>query len=431
MNQAVAIDAIEERLRALVLDSDLGREARIQAERYLARLTSPVRVTLFGRDEVGKRRILETAAGRPILPGAPSVPMLELRFGQMELTQITYADGSVTEHLGDVSPDHLEGAVVVAIEAPRPILRRISMLDVFAEDSIPDHREAIEWAATRTDIAIWCTERFDTLDQAIWNEIPDRIHDHAYLVLTGREASDEGGLPAHLAEAFLDVCGINPKLAIGEDGVDVVINRLVSHAELGREADADSALLFVKKLETMPAARGNSGLRPTTRPRTRPLSRPLTKPAPAADAAEAGAEKTRTPTTPIRRQTRPRTRPLGSPDALPKRQAAPEEHRDVMRTGLGYLRRRAQALLDDLRRESGGTATDIPAICGETLQHLGDLLSSADDTHSEAITQLSDAVMDAENVVILMENEDGPGVAADAVGILLQVRQDIEAALAA
>ena len=36
MNQAVAIDAIEERLRALVLDNDLGREARIQAERYLA-----------------------------------------------------------------------------------------------------------------------------------------------------------------------------------------------------------------------------------------------------------------------------------------------------------------------------------------------------------------------------------------------------------
>ena len=53
MNQAVAIDAIEERLRAFVLDNDLSRDARIQAERYLARLTSPVRVTLFGRPRTG------------------------------------------------------------------------------------------------------------------------------------------------------------------------------------------------------------------------------------------------------------------------------------------------------------------------------------------------------------------------------------------
>ncbi len=50
---------------------------------------------------------------------------------------------------------------------------------------------------------------------------------------------------------------------------------------------------------------------------------------------------------------------------------------------------------------------------------------------SDVITQLADTVMDAENIVILMENEDGPNVAAEAAGILLQIRHDIEAALAA
>ncbi len=410
MNQSVAIDALEERLRAFALAADPGSGARIQAERYLARLTSPVRVTLFGRLGVGKLRILEAAAGAPLLPVGVHLPMVELRFGQSAMAQITYADRSVTEHPMPLVPDVLQGAVLVVFELPEPILRRLSILDVYAENSVEDQRAAIDWAASRTDIALWCSENFDTTDQAIWSAVPDRVQDHAYLVLSG----DAPALPPAHAGAFLDVCKVDLRKPLGEDGFDLLIERLVRHAELGREADADSAMMFLKKQEdnrtpsmpapNLPLRRFVSERRPQTKPRvkSRPISRRPTKP-----------------------------RPESAAVATPPRPTIPAAEREVVRTGLAFLKRRSVRLLETVRVAEDGSLPNIPGFCGETLLHLSDLLGALDDVSATPVARLSDAVMDAEDVVILMENEETPMAAIEAVSVLQQVRHDFEAALAA
>ena len=105
--------------------------------------------------------------------------------------------------------------------------------------------------------------------------------------------------------------------------------------------------------------------------------------------------------------------------------------REVVRTGLAFLRRRSIHLLETVRTSEAESLPNVPGFCGETLLHLSDLLGGLDDVHADEVSRLSDVVMDAEDIVILMENEESATAAVEAVSVLLQVRDDFEAALAA
>ena len=226
---------------------------------------------------------------------------------------------------------------------------------------------------------------------------------------------------AKLGDEFHDVYTLDFKTSGGPSGITPLIEQLLNHARLGRQADADSALLFLRAQEALLEEPRRTPSRPV---RSRPLTRPVTRtPKPQPDPAQAAAE----PAEPAVAETadRPRTRPITRPS--PKS----AETVELYSTGLRYIRRRSTALLTKMRSGEGDTGPAIASHCGETLIHLSEMLTMHDDAAEPAVAQLTDTVTEAESLVVLMENEKGEKPALDALSILLQVRRDFEACLAA
>ncbi|MEM0949383.1 MAG: hypothetical protein AAGK37_18440 [Pseudomonadota bacterium] len=419
MNQQVAIEGIEARLRDFAGARDIAPALRDKAQRYLSRLVSPVRVTLLGRPTPGKASLLSEAIGEPVLPALDHPPTVELRYGDIPAAQITRPDGSVTEPHDTLDVQAFQDAILAVIERPSPLLRRISFLDVQADEAAADQRAAIAWAAPRTDIALWCAARFDDTDRALWAGVPDKVKDHAYLVLTDCSGKRASKLRDELGDEFHDVYALDFKVPGASSGISPLIERLLNHARLGRQADADSALLFLRAQETL--------LDEPRRTPSRPVrSRPRSQPAPKMPEPETVTVEIESVDSDAFRATeRPRTRPITRP--APKSDEAVE----LFSTGLRYIRRRSTALLSKVRAGDAPEGPAIAAHCGETLVHLSEMLTMHDEAGEPTVSQLTDTVIEAESLVVLMENEKGEKPALDALSILLQVRRDFEACLAA
>ena len=334
MNQQTAIEGIEDRLRAFAGARDIPPALRDKAQRYLSRMVSPVRVTLLGRPTPGKASLLSEALGEQVLPALDHPPTVELRYGDVPAAQITRPDGSVTEPRGALDPAAFEDAILAVIERPSALLRRISFLDVQADDAVADQRAAIAWAAPRTDIALWCSARFDEADQTLWAGVPDQIKDHAYLVLTDCSAGKAAKLRGDLGDEFHDVYALDFKTPGAPSGISALADRLLEHARMGRQADADSALLFLRAQESLLDEDRRTPSRPISRPVTRPRTRPLTRPLDETPAPEAPQPEAKP---------RPRTRPITRP--TPKS----DEAFELYSTGLRYIRKRSDALLKSVR----------------------------------------------------------------------------------
>lgn len=424
MNQQSGFQGVEERLRLFAQSRDLPASLRDQAQRYLSRLVSPVRVTVFGRPSPGKRSLLASAVDETLLPKLTHPPTIELRYGIDPNLQITRADGSVTEPRDSGDPAVYNDAILAVIERPIPLLRRISFLDVQADEAAADQRAAIAWAAPRTDIALWCAGDFGETDQSLWDGVPDQIKDHAYLILTDSDVEHSARIKAAFREEFHDIYRIDLTAPREVSGIEDLTDKLLDHARLGRQADADSALFFLRAQE---AALEEKPRRVTTRP--------VTIPRPVAVASEIAVEPSGAPADHPGQEAASGHDTDGAPadpSTVAEQGGAPTtEGYEVFSAGLLFIRKRAAAVLGSLRAGEEILDSVITAHCGETLVHLSDMLASHDDMDAPAVVSLTDAVMEAESLVILMENERGEQPALDAVTILMQVRREFEMRLAA
>ena len=388
-------DGIAERLEAIALGAT-GPSARRQALRLRARLLSPVRVVLLGLPGSGKIDLAAALAGIDALPAAVGSTTFELRYGADDESEITMSDGSVRVVSGPLEDHDLTGAALIVLKRPLPNLRRMSLLTIVADASPGEQRAAIAWARQRTDIAVWCSRDFDAPDLAVWSQVPDELKDHAFLALTGPDGARSEGLHRQWRQDFVDV------LRLADIGVDAgrVAERLAEHAVAGQRIDTENALLFLRAHEA------------PERVRTRPGPSVATP-----EPAEAAGD----PATPAR---------LAQPaEAKPPRRA--NVSRPVVSSGFSYLRDRGDTLLREVRR-GAAAPSEVMAHCGETLGRLSEMLAFHEDAATRPeIARLADTIMEAEAMVVLLGTEAGTEAALDAVSLLLQVRQDFEACIAA
>ncbi len=409
------VDEIAERLRAVAEAAPTPAIAE-KARRLQARLSTPVRVVLMGLPGARKLELLNALAGGTPLPDTAREVTVELRYGKAERARITRSDGSVAEVDGTPGAADLADAALVVIERPAPVLRRTSFLNLVAAADREEQQSAIAWAAKRTDIAVWCSANFGRDDRLIWSEVPDRVRDHGHLVLTGCGAEEASVVKARHREEFLDVYAVNPDLEAAASGIGELAGRIAYDAELGQRADTDSALLFLKTQAPRPRTRPRPNSRPLTQPRV--MTRPRTEPVAIVPAPAPAPEPVATP------------EPVAAPEpaATPAR-AKPAGSPALCGTGFGYLRDRGQALLGGVEGGAAFSDDTVLAHCSETLTHLTDLVTGHED--AEGAGDLADMVMEAESLVILLENEGGAEAAVDAVSILLQIRREFEVGLAA
>lgn len=355
-------------------------KASSRAERSIAslieKLSSPVRVGIFGLPGAGKTALAGHLGGLPLSDLPPPLPTLDLSQGMAAATRATLADGRVVDHCGLPDADLLAQApVFMQIQSPAPDLAGRRLLMVASEAQADDIAAALVWAAPRVDICLWCTRAWSPFEASLWQAAPDRLRNHAVLVQTGTDApskasATEAGFDAvfHIA---LDASDPAPGLSRLSDHLTGIIDEAATQ-------DILAARLLLQR-----------------------YSCDITDQAPA-----------------------PGAQIIAHPAI--ERHACPEARAELARL-FQFLRSEAKALRQDLNTTE---PDDLLARSEALLANLSDRAEDLDHMQ-DAWPDLPGLFTEARDLALLLRMEGGAGQCVDAARLLLQVRQEMEVKLAA
>ncbi|MEC8196753.1 MAG: hypothetical protein VX228_10625, partial [Pseudomonadota bacterium] len=241
-----------------------------------------------------------------------------------------------------------------------------------------------------------CSEAFDSEEQALWQNVSDEIKDHSFLVMTkadrqimkGDLAERRAALELAASDAFL---GLHPVATL--------------HA-LKAQADADQSALW--------DASGGRGLAEAVqaqvrRGRAADLDQAEVLLTQLGKGVQAGGRATETPAL------------AGHPAVTPN-----TDETTLMGRLQDQLQTAAQEMLADLDTGKIPNADGLLSRCSATLRALTQTLTQEAAQDAEAAEMLADA-QDGEETLMLLQVEQSPTAAADAVVVLLQLKKEMGA----
>lgn len=468
--------ALTEAVNARVLPDDV----QMTAEKLLARLQKPVRLALLGLPQSGKSTVLNLLVGSDLLPEGLSLPSLQLTHGEVATATCTLPDGS-KQTVEGADPEAIAALspVFVDMHLPLPALGKISVLEVVAPDDITAQQKASQWAAKRSDIALWCTQSFTATEQQIWSPMPDVIKDHALLMVTKADVlDDQGALAATLdhlrntaQDEFNQVLPIAtlsalaarlPDGTVNKDkmrgsGGSALISAVLKQVEMGRQSAVDQADILLAQHASLLAQDAAPEAEPETQPQP-PAPEPAADPvavAPTPPEPETAA----TPAQPsaavarlraiAERKAQEAAAPAPEPQTEPEAAPAPAQSMEeapasltaapmptpvspATRAAYEHVIARLAAQADALKAalaESG--ASEVIALTVDEVQWVTDYLNDNGDDMDPSIQRARDTAFDAADLVQLMQMEKRDSAALEAVGLMLQIKQELQADLAA
>lgn len=494
MTAEPGFDGVLSALTAALSEGRLPPRARASAERLRERLTSPVRLVIMGRRGAGKTTLANVLSGADILPVGIDAPICQIRRADTPAMVVTLADGTRSRIDGDDLQAALDRApLMIEIERPLSGLAEISLLDLVTDGSPAELVAASRWAAKRAEMAIWVTRDFDDEEQAIWHRLPEALQDHAFLVLNGIDAHTPEEARRRIAahrqagqHTFLGVFPVSARTAAaglsgGEGsgrtaGCGALLDAVRQRVDLGRQADLDTALAFLSRHGAIEAVEGPGMIPPAPSQAALPgpahdggdlassvgrAGVPGPAPADAPDVPEAEPEpyapERETPASDPDATAGSFDAPLAAPDPSATAPELPAEDRatdnaepmelsaipaapPALRLGaldvldaaatpadtpggaeaVTRLRRKAASLLADAQMPE--TDALIRALC-ETVEQVSDLLPVG--------TAAEDTALRTADFLTLLQLESTPSVAEDAAAALVQLRRDLDLAIAA
>lgn len=450
-------DTVIERLGAALEGDALPKAAQDYARHLLNRLSQPVRVSILGLPGSGKSQIVNMFVGESLVPKGVRLPTTEYVWGETPQMIVTSNDGSLVTIPGtDFEAISGRNAAFLRVEVPASILQRINLLEVVTDGTPGELSSGVDWVVRRTDIALWCSQDFDATERAVWRRVPDSLKDHAFLVLSKADVlSAENLLSRRVAEletvvaeefhSLFAVATLQAIRAFRNGGVDeamfhasgggALTSEVLRHAERGRRADFDSAHMFLARYQVKEGGRPTSRDVTPSRPveaESRGAEAPVARPAQEPEIRPAAE-------TPVQPAATERAAPAPAPAAAaapaPAVAAAPEPRTKVENVTLfvdaiRYLKRRGETLSETASTIRDGRTKPLLDQCVDAVEHLVDLFSQ-DDSGCAASEAFFDELAEAQDVMVLMQVEEGDTPAADAVTLLLQLRRDMEMQLAA
>lgn len=391
---------VQQDLARAIASGHLPAPAQARAIALMDRIEKPVRLGLLGQPKTGKSHLLNLLAGTDVLPHDLRLPTLELAYGAAPCLICTLADGRKTAiDSADLRDVTALAPVFVEMRLPLPALQKISLLEVVAPGDPAALHRASQWAAKRTDVVLWCSLSFDAQDQRIWAQMPALIQDHGFLMITRADVlRAKGQLDSTLARAraaagddFNQILAIAAQDAIAarradgsvdkdrmrDSGGMALIAAVLKQVALGKQSAQDAADML---LAQHPEARAE------------PVA---AMPPPAAATALTPASAT------------------------------------AYQTALDHLTAQAAVMV----QLAGAGGSDMPAqIMAQTVEQLlwlCDHLSDNGSDHDPVLQQARKTVFDAADLAQLMQMERRDSAAIEAVSLLLQIKRELQADLAA
>jgi len=484
-----------------------------KAEEILTHLQKPVRLALMGMPESGKSSLMNLLVASDVIPKGVSLPTLQLLYGETEQATCTLPDGS-KKVFGSVDPAAIAALSPVFVELRMPLaaLKKISILEVVApEDSNAIHR-ASQWAAKRTDVALWCTRGYSQEEQRIWSAMPYTIKDHAFCLVTHADFLKSGGMfeaavgaiTTAASDDFKHVLAISAPQAISarradgtvdkemmrESGGSALISAVLKEVERGRQAAVDSGDVLLHQhadvianlkaqAETTEPDVVEAEVAPEVIPEATPepkqpieaevedvvvetpepdvpeelaVEEPAPAPKPAARDAisrlrELAARKNMSrdaAATPAPKQAEPEPEPVVAsepePIAEPTEESTPVEAevipllpatREAYEHVIGTIEECGADLVVAMEEHGDKAPAEVMALTVAHIQWLCDYLNENGDDTDPSMKRARDTAYDAADMAQLMELEKRDSAALEAVTLLLQIKRELQADLAA
>jgi hypothetical protein len=445
-NQSTEVQVQDALMRA-VNSGLLSKDDQDHAQDLLARLQKPVRLTLLGMPGSGKSSVLNLLAGTTVLPAGVKLPTLQLFKGDSAQAICTLPDGSKQTIEGANATDVAAlSPVFVEMHLPLPALGKISILEVVAPADPNAVHKAGQWASKRSDIILWCTSNFNETEQRIWRQMPDHIKDHGLLLITHMDILQEEGsfdgiagaartaamgefdkiVPIDVPRALRSRAatgGVDKDMMRGSGGTGL-ISAVLKQVDEGKQAAIDMAevLLLQNAIEL-------AELEDTPEP----------APVAATPAPPAAPEPVAVAPAPVAAPEQPsdsiaKLRNLAASRAAEDPPAAPDlkpDTRAAYQTVITYIEDRAQELTAQLGDMGEKAPSQIIAKCVEHVQWLSDFLNDNGDASDQSLQRARDTAFDAADLIQLMQLEKRDSAALEAVSLMLQVKRELQADLAA
>jgi len=400
------------RLRHAIDGGALPQDRIEFGRQLLAHLAKPTQITVMGLPGSGKTSLVNMLIGKRLVPDLEQVAIIELAHGETARIRFTLRDGSSRDVQGTLDQiDIPEGTVRITQSLPDPTLKDTSFAEINLPTAPAAQTDLLTWAAGHSDIAIWCSPKFDPQQHAIWSSMPDALKDNSFLALTmadrlhmsGRLTAETRRFEHLYADEFLCLYPVATKqaLAARQDGrvVDAdlwkasggraFLDGIQRQIESGRMADLDHADMLLEQFRLIATAEPTPPSEPAT-----PVAAP---------------------------------KAITDPGTEGLRQVAQHKTQDPVAAALQLL----QHCADDMLKSCAGSSPADPEMildrCAKTAQTLSRLMS---DTLSEdpRYATMCEDISEGEQMILLFQVEHGETAASDAVTVLLQIKKDLSEA---
>ena len=474
-NQSVG-NRVQAKLTRAVDSGLLPDNAQEKAVKLLARINQPVRLGLMGLPGSGKSTLLNLLVGKDILPEGVRLPTLQLSYGDVAQSICTLPDGSKTtlDHT-DAHQIAALSPVFVEMQMPLAALAKISLLEVVAPNEPNAVHRASQWAAKRSDVALWCTKEFTDAEQTIWAQMSDLTKDHAFLMLTRADERQADGsfdatmnvLRAVAKDEFNQILPIATTTAIAarqpdgsvdknkmrQSGGLALISAVLKQVEQGRQSAVDMAdVLLAQNAEALAAATEDAAPAPAPEPEPEVAPEPAPAPAPEPEQPPAvedapkiepkpqggivqlremaakAAEKRRKSEAIFNETPTPDPAP---PTAAPATDVISPATRAAYEHVIAYLEEKGSTLAAGLNEMGSSAPSEVMAMTVDHIQWLCDYLNENGDDADMSLQQARDTAFDAADLVQLMQMEKRDSAALEAVTLMLQIKRELQANLAA
>lgn len=450
-NQSVG-NRVQSELAQAVDSGLLPDSVHEKAAQLLTRLEEPVRVALMGMPGSGKSTLLNLLVGSNVLPEGIELPTMQLSFGKTEQAICTLPDGT-KQHLSGVGAHEVAALapVFVEMQMPLPALTKISVLEVCAPaDPTAIHR-ATQWASKRCDVALWCTQSFSEPEQRIWAQMPDLIKDHAFLMVTKADELQANGMldevlstiRAVATDEFNQILPISTISAIRARKTDgtvdknqmrnsgglALIQAVLKQVEQGRQSAVDLAdVLLHQHAEVLAQLKEPTATAHEPEPEVEtqaPAAEIAQETSPATPIAAAEAEM---PSGVARLKTIAAARAKAE---KPVPEGLKPATRDAYQQVIAYIEDQSRDLVKTLGDMGDDAPTQVMDLTVEHIQWLSEYLNENGDDADLALQRARDTAFDAADLVQLMQMEKRDSAALEAVSLMLQIKRELQADLAA